>query len=138
MTWSIDVVLAFLERICYIQNFTKRTRSQICVFPFSNLGNWITFGLLRLRCLYYIWTTLLIRRVTREGIFCLPPENFKILHCNLDICRNFQTIKTEFYILIIFKKSYWNFSLYYWLIISLQDLSRDKPSDRKFHKLLVF
>ena len=60
MTWSIDVVLAFLERICYIQNFTKRTRSQICVVPFSNLGNWTTFGPLRLRCLYYIWTTLLI------------------------------------------------------------------------------
>ena len=28
--------------------------SQICVVPFSKLGNLITFGLLRLRCLYYI------------------------------------------------------------------------------------
>jgi len=27
-----------------------------------------------------------------------------------------------------------DFSLYYWLIISLQDLSCDKPSDRKFRK----
>jgi len=29
----------------------------------------------------------------------------------------------KFYILIIFKKSYLNFSLSYWLVISLQDLS---------------
>jgi len=28
--------------------------SQICVVPFSNLGNLIAFGLLRLRRLYYI------------------------------------------------------------------------------------
>jgi len=34
--------------------------SQICVVSFSNLGNWITFGPLRLRCLLYIWTTFLI------------------------------------------------------------------------------
>jgi len=27
--------------------------------PFSNFGNWITFGPLRIRCLFYIWTTLL-------------------------------------------------------------------------------
>jgi len=31
-----------------------------------------------------------------------PPENFKTLHCNLDICWNFQRIKMKFYILIIF------------------------------------
>jgi len=29
----------------------------------------------------------------------------------------------KFYIVIIFKKPYWSFSLFYWLIISLQDLS---------------
>jgi len=44
----------------------------------------------------------------------------------------------KFYILIIFKKSYWNFSLSCSLIISLQDLSGDRLSDRKFRKLLVF
>jgi len=27
---------------------------------FSNIGNWITFGPLRIRCLLHIWTTLLI------------------------------------------------------------------------------
>jgi len=36
------------------------------------------------------------------------------------------------------EKSYWNFSLYDWLIISLQNLSWDSPSDRKFRKWLVF
>ena len=41
----------------------------------------------------------------------LPPVIFKTLHSNFDICRNFQRIKMKFYILIIFKKSYWNFSL---------------------------
>ena len=41
-------------------NLQKRPVSQMCVIPFSNLGNFITFGLLWLRCLYYIWTTLLI------------------------------------------------------------------------------
>jgi len=35
-----------------------------------------------------------------------PPENFKTLHSNFDICRNFQRIKIKFYILIIFKKSF--------------------------------
>ena len=34
--------------------------------------------------------------------------------------------------------SYLNFSLPYWLIISLLDLSWDRPSDRKFHEWLVF
>ena len=43
-----------------------------------------------------------------------PPEIFKILHGNFDICRNFQRIKKKFYILSIFKKSYCNFSLSYW------------------------
>jgi len=48
-----------------------------------------------------------------EGAFgaFAPPEIFKILHGNFDICRNFQGIKMKFFILIIFKKSYWNFSL---------------------------
>jgi len=44
----------------------------------------------------------------------------------------------KFYILIIFKKPYWSFSLFYWLIISLQYLSWDRLSDRKFRKWLVF
>jgi len=53
-----------------------------------------------------------------------PPEIFKTLHSNFDICRNFQRMKMKFYILIIFKKSYCNFSLSCSLIIiSLQDLS---------------
>ena len=41
----------------------------------------------------------------------LPPEIFKALHSNFDICRNFQRIKMKFFILMFFKKSYWNFSL---------------------------
>jgi len=58
-----SVVLALMEFICYIQNLAIRQKervSQICVVPFSNLGSWITFGPLRIRCLFYIWTTLLI------------------------------------------------------------------------------
>jgi len=43
-----------------------------------------------------------------------PPEIFKTLHSNFDICRNFQRIKMKFYIIIMFKKSYWNFSSSYW------------------------
>jgi len=52
-----------------------------------------------------------------------PPEIFKTLHSNFDICRNFQRIKMKFYILIIFMKSYWSFSLACSLIISLPNLS---------------
>jgi len=44
----------------------------------------------------------------------------------------------KFYILIIFKKSYWNFSLSCSLTISLQYLSRGRLSDRKFRNWLVF
>jgi len=40
------------------------------------------------------------------------PEIFKTLRSNFDICRNFQRIKMRFYILIIFKKSYWNFGIF--------------------------
>jgi len=56
-----SVVLAFLECSCYIQNFVIRQKepvSQIRVVQFSNFGNWITFGPLRFRCLFYIWTAL--------------------------------------------------------------------------------
>jgi len=68
------------------------------------------------------------RRTTRGGGgiwgICAPPEIFKTLHSNFDICKNFQKIKMKFDILIIFKKFYWNFSLSCSLIIiSLQDLS---------------
>jgi len=47
-----------------------------------------------------------VRRATRGWhLEHLPPKkNFKTLHCNLDICRNFQRIKMKFYILIIFRK----------------------------------
>jgi len=38
----------------------KEPVSQICVVSFSNFGNWITFGPLRRRCLFYIWSMLLI------------------------------------------------------------------------------
>ena len=55
-----SVVLAFLECTCYIQNLTKISVSQICVVTFSNFGNWIAFDLLQIRCLFYVWTTLLI------------------------------------------------------------------------------
>jgi len=34
-----------------------------------------------------------------------PPELFKTLHSNFDICRNFQIIKLKYCILILFKKS---------------------------------
>jgi len=34
-----------------------------------------------------------------------PLENFKTLHSNFDICRNFQRIKMKFYTLIIFRKA---------------------------------
>ena len=44
----------------------------------------------------------------------LPPEIFKTFHGNFDICSNFQIIKMKFYILVIFKKFHWNFSLSYW------------------------
>jgi len=64
------------------------------------------------------------RRANRGvHLVLFPPENLYILHGNFNICRNFQRIKMKFYILIIFKKSYLNFSLSYWLIISIQDLS---------------
>jgi len=64
-----------------------------------------------------------VRRATRVGHLC-SPEIFKKLHSNFDIRRSFQRLKMKFYIPIIFKKSYWNFSLSSSLImISLQDLS---------------
>jgi len=75
----------------------------------------------------------------RGGIWGIyPSEIFKTLHSNFDNCGNFQRIKMKFYILIIFKKSHLNFSLSCSLIISLQDLSWDRLSDRKFCKWLVF
>jgi len=40
------------------------------------------------------------RRATRGG-HLLIPENFKTLHSNFEICRNFQRIKMEFGVLII-------------------------------------
>jgi len=53
-----------------------------------------------------------------------PPEIFKTLHNNFDICKNFQIKSLNFAFLIIFlKKFYLKFSLSYWLIISLHDVS---------------
>jgi len=67
-----------------------------------------------------------------------PPESFKLLHSNFDVWRNFQIIKLKFCILIIFKKSFTSiFLCLYWLIVPLQDISWDRPSDRKFRKWLV-
>ena len=54
-----SAVLAFFECSCYIQNLVIRQKepvSQICVIPFSNFGNWKTYGPLRIWCLFYIWT----------------------------------------------------------------------------------
>ena len=73
-----------------------------------------------------------------QGRAFASPEIFKTLHSNFDICRNILRIKMKFYILMIFKKSCWNFSLSCSLIIFLQDLSCDRLSDRKFRKWLVF
>jgi len=59
-----SVVLAFLECSCYSfrirSSGKKNPLSQMCVVSYSNFGNWIAFGPLRIRCLFYIWTTLLI------------------------------------------------------------------------------
>jgi len=82
-----------------------------------------------------------IRRETRGGAFeaNAPAKIFKALHSNFDIYKNFQRMKMKFYILIIFKKLYWNFSLRCSLIIIyLQDLSWDRLSDRKFREWLAF
>jgi len=51
------------------------------------------------------------RRATRGGSIwgISPPEIFRTLHSNFDICRNFQRIKMKFCILIIFEKSFLNF-----------------------------
>ena len=58
-----SVVLAFLECSCFFENLAIRQKepvSQICAVSFCNFGNWATFGLLRIKCLFYIWTILLI------------------------------------------------------------------------------
>jgi len=68
----MTVVLAFLECISCISGmflhfwnvsatfriWQKEPVSQIGVTPFSSIGNRITFGLLQIRCLFYIWNTL--------------------------------------------------------------------------------
>jgi len=48
------------------------------------------------------------RMPKHQGGKCTP-ENFKTLHSNFDICRNFQTIKMKFYILIILRNLIWIF-----------------------------
>jgi len=57
------------------------------------------------KILWFVFDSIQARN--QEGHF--PPEIFKTLHNNFDICKNFQKTKMKFYILIIFKKSYWNF-----------------------------
>ena len=47
-------------------------------FPFSNFGNWITFGPLQVRCLFYIWTTLLITIHTFAVIISLHVRKYAI------------------------------------------------------------
>ena len=55
---------------------------------------------------------------TGGGIWGIcPPENFKMLHSNFDICRNFQRIKMKFYIL--FPKIFRNAVCVYALILFL-------------------
>jgi len=46
------------------------------------------------------WKQELVAGVQPEGSICRP-ENFKTLHSNFDICRNFQRIKMKFYTLIM-------------------------------------
>jgi len=54
-----------------------------------------------------------------------PAQNQEVLKFqnNLDICRNLERTKMKFCFLIIFKNSYLDLSLFYWLVISLQYLS---------------
>jgi len=76
-----------LEFSCYIQNLVIRQKkpvSEICVGPFSNIGNWITFGPLRIRCLLYIWTTLLITVHTFAVVTILP--SLLLLENGVSIC----------------------------------------------------
>jgi len=78
-----SVVLAFLECSSYIQNLVIRQKesvSQIRVVSSSNFGNWITFGPLRIRRLFYILTTLLITFHSFAIIrFTLHIRNYVIL-----------------------------------------------------------
>ena len=53
--------------------------SQMCVVPFSDFGSWITFGPLRIRRLFYIWTTLLITVHTFAVIISLHKRKYVIL-----------------------------------------------------------
>jgi len=80
---------------------------------------------LRVESLHTLFPIAVGRHATRGGAFGAfdPPEIFKTLHSNFDICRNFQRLKMKFCILIIFRKPYLNFSLSCSSIISLQDLS---------------
>jgi len=57
----------------------KRTRISICFAPFSNFGKWITFGPLRVRCPFCIWTTLLITVHTFAVIISLHTRKYAIL-----------------------------------------------------------
>jgi len=97
----------------------------------SSLHQWIR----RKYCL-----CVAVRRATMGAFGAFSsPEIFKTLHSNFYICRNVPRIKMKFHILIIFNKSYWNYSLSCSLIIiSLQDLSWDRLTDRKFRKWLAF
>jgi len=70
----------------------------------------------------------------------LPPPKFS-KHCIaiLTFLQKLSKNKDEILYSNHFKeKSYLNFSLYYWLIISLQDLCWDRLFNRKFRKWLVF
>ena len=56
----------------------------------------------------FIFTNVQSRHATRGRghLRHFPPEGFKTLHGNFDICRNFQMIRLKFCILIIFTKSF--------------------------------
>jgi len=49
---------------------------------------------------------------------CPPHEIFKTLHSNFDICRNFQTMKLKFCILIIFKESFTVLEFFFVLLVN--------------------
>jgi len=50
--------LHFWNASATLRIWQKRRVSEICIVPFSNFDNWITFDPLRIRCFFYIWTTL--------------------------------------------------------------------------------
>jgi len=72
----------FNDSVFYIQNLAIRQKepvSEICAVTFSNFGNCIAFGPLWIRCLFYIWTTLLVTVDTFAVIISLHMRKYAIL-----------------------------------------------------------